>query len=352
MKEKVLTYNIVKELGLDKISVITADMLEGYTTIGYSAFLACTGLTSITIPNSVTSIGDWAFSGCSGLTSVTISGGVTAIELGAFCGCRSLTSIEIPNTITSIGYNAFDGCSGLKSVHTSDIAAWCAISFENHLANPLYYAHNLYLNSKLITDLVIPNSVTSIGNYAFENCSGLTGELVIPNSVTSIGHSTFYYCRGLKSITIPNGITSIGTNVFFGCSGLTSVKIGNSVTSIGCSAFCYCTDLASVTIGDKTYKKQTVTNGKCKAYKAFKSDMTCRDFQYKEGETYEFDGTPELCRCGFHASLCLLDVFNYYYGKLGKDIVVHEVELEGVSDKKREDSKVVANKIKIGKRIL
>ena len=80
--------------------------------------------------------------------------------------------------------------------------------------------------------------------------------------------------------------------------------------------------------------------------------MKCRGFQYKEGETYEFDGTPELCRCGFHACLNLADVFTYYCGKLGKDIVVHEVELEGVSDKKREDSKVVANKIKIGKRIL
>ena len=352
MEEKILTREVVKSLGLDKVSVITANMLSGYTSIGRYAFISC----------------------------------------------RGLTSIEIPNSVTSIGYNAFDGCSGLKSVHTSDIAAWCAISFESHLANPLYYAHNLYLNGKLITDLVIPNSVTSIGNYAFENCSGLTGELVIPNSVTSIGHGTFYYCtgltsvtipdsvtsigdyafyyctsltsvtisggvtaielgafcgcKGLKSITIPNGITSIGTNVFFGCSGLTSVKIGNSVTSIGDYAFCYCNSLPSVTIGDKTYENQTVTNGKCKAYKGFKSDMTCRGFQYKEGETYEFDGTPELCRCGFHASLCLLDVFNYYYGKLGKDIVVHEVELEGVSDKKQDDSKVVAKKITIGKRIL
>ena len=80
--------------------------------------------------------------------------------------------------------------------------------------------------------------------------------------------------------------------------------------------------------------------------------MTCRDFQYEEGETYEFEGEPELCRCGFHASLCLLDVFNYYYGRLGKDIVVHEVELEGVSNERKNDSKVVAKKITIGKRIL
>ena len=193
---------------------------------------------------------------------------------------------------------------------------------------------------------------TSIGNYAFSFCTDLTS-VTIPNSVTSIGNSAFYYCSRLTSITIPNSVTSIGDYAFFKCTRLTSVMIGNSVISIGDKAFYSCTGLTSVTIEDKTYKKQTVTNGKCKAYKAFKSDMTCRDFQYKEGETYEFDGTPELCRCGFHASLCLLDVFNYYYGKLGKDIIVHEVELEGVSNEMCEcDSKIVAKKITIGKRIL
>ena len=89
-----------------------------------------------------------------------------------------------------------------------------------------------------------------------------------------------------------------------------------------------------------------------KNYKGFDKDLKCRDFQYEEGKTYEYEGEPELCMFGFHAALCLLDVFNYYYGRLGKDIVVHEVELEGVSDKKREDSKVVAKKITIGKKIL
>ena len=282
MKEKILTYNIVKELGLDKVSVITADMLDGYTSIGYAAFT----------------------------------------------GCKSLASIEIPNSITSIRYDAFLGCTHLTSVHTSDIAAWCAISFDTYLVNPLYYAHNLYLNGKLITDLVIPNSVTSIGDSAFSDCYGLT------------------------SVTIPYSVTSIGEGAFAGCSGLTSVTIGNSVTSIGDSAFSDCYGLTSVTIGDIEYKPKTVINSKCKAYKAFNTDMKCRGFQYKEGETYEFDGEPKLCKCGFHACLNLADVFNYYDGELGKDVVVYEVKLEGVSYERQFDSKVVAKKITIGKRIL
>ena len=106
-------------------------------------------------------------------------------------------------------------------------------------------------------------------------------------------------------------------------------------------------------MGDKKYKFQTITDGKCKAYKAFRANMTCRNFQYEEGETYEFEGEPELCTCGCHASLCLLDVFNYYWGKIDKDVVVYEVELEGVSAERcKYESKVVAKKITIGKRIL
>ena len=305
MKEKILTYNIVKELGLDKVSVITADMLDGYTSIGYAAFT----------------------------------------------GCKSLASIEIPNSITSIGYDAFLGCTHLTSVHTSNIAAWCAISFDSYLANPLYYAHNLYLNGKLITDLVIPNSVTSIAERAFFSCNSLTS-VTIPNGVTSIGGSAFDGCSGLTYVTIDNSITSIGDHAFFSCNSLTSVTIGNSITSVGNNAFYGCSGLTSVTIGDKTYENQKVTNGKCKAYKAFNTDMKCRGFQYKEGETYEFDGEPKLCKCGFHACLNLADVFNYYDGELGKDVVVYEVKLEGVSYERQFDSKVVAKKITIGKRIL
>ena len=114
-----------------------------------------------------------------------------------------------------------------------------------------------------------------------------------------------------------------------------------------------CKKLRTIVFGNKTYETQKVINGKCKAYKAFNADLTCREFQYEEGKTYEIEDNPKLCERGFHACLTLTDVFIYYSGELGKDMVVHEVELENViEDRNKDDSKVVAKKITIGKRIL
>ena len=134
----------------------------------------------------------------SSLKSVTVTGG--NILYGAFDCCSNLTSITIPDSVTSIGEYAFYYCTGLTSVYITDLAAWCGISFGNSEANPLNYAHNLYLNGKLVTDLVIPDSVTSIGYEAFSGCTGLTS-VTIPDSVTSIGKFAFYGCTGLTSIT-------------------------------------------------------------------------------------------------------------------------------------------------------
>lgn len=172
---------------------------DNMAIIGYKAFYNCDGLTNISIPGSVTRIAGWAFINCSNLTSVMIENGVASIGSEAFRDCNSLTSITIPDSMTRIYQFAFYGCSGLTEVHITNLAAWCKIEFDNSMSNPLYYAHNLYLNGKLITDLVIPDGVTLIGDYAFYNCGGLIS-VTISNSVGGIGEFAFTGCENMISV--------------------------------------------------------------------------------------------------------------------------------------------------------
>ncbi|MCQ2311253.1 MAG: leucine-rich repeat protein [Paludibacteraceae bacterium] len=250
--DSVTTIGVYAFYGCSGLTSITIPI--SVTTIGSSAFEGCSSLTSVTIPNSVTTIGDNAFSSCSGLTSVTIGNSVTTIGDNAFSSCSGLTSVTIPSSVTTIGDGAFDYCSGLtKTNYTGTIANWCKIKFDYSSANPIYYSHNFYINDVEVKDLVIPQGVDTIGDYAFSSCSGLTS-VTIGNSVTTIGNYAFYGCSGLTSITIPSSVTKIGYCAFESCSGLTSVIIGNSVTTIGYCAFESCSGLTSITIPSSVTK--------------------------------------------------------------------------------------------------
>ena len=230
-------------------SLTSVTIGNGVTSIGYSAFSGCSGLTSVIIGTGVTSIESYVFEGCSSLTSVTIPDSVTSIGNYAFYGCSGLTSVTIGNGVTSIGYYAFLGCSNITRIYYSgDITGWLNIEGLDDLMSYVSSGCKLYIDDTKVEELVIPDEVTSIPDYAFQNLTDITS-VTIPDSVTSIGEDAFYNCSSLQSVTIGNGVTSIGNNAFSGCSSLTSVTIPDSVTSIGQYAFSSCSGLTSVTIG-------------------------------------------------------------------------------------------------------
>ncbi|MCQ2367875.1 MAG: leucine-rich repeat protein [Kiritimatiellae bacterium] len=243
---------------IDCSSLISITIPDSVTTIGSSAFYGTPfynnqpdGLvilgngclykykgncpSSVTIPDSVTTIGSNAFADCSSLTSVTIPDSVTTIGSGAFSYCSSLTSVTIPNSVTEIGSEAFRGCSSLTS-----------ITIPNSVTT---IGSGAFSDCSSLTSITIPNSVTTIGSSAFEYCSSLKS-VTIPNSATTIGKRAFYYCSSLASITIPDGVTSIGDSAFYYCSSLASITIPDGVTSIGDYAFYRCSSLTTITIPD------------------------------------------------------------------------------------------------------
>ncbi|MBE5752245.1 MAG: leucine-rich repeat domain-containing protein [Clostridiales bacterium] len=261
------------------------------TTIGSGAFAWCENLTSVTIGDSVTTIGNRAFEDCENLTSVTIPDSVTTIGYSAFQDCENLTSVTIGNSVTEIGEETFYGCRNLTSVYyTGNIVGWCGISGLSALMSQDV---DLYINNEKVVDLVVPDDVEKINDYAFAYCDSLTS-VTLPDSVMMIGQNAFYGCpdelftiyenvkylgnevnpyyalietvaNTYSSYTIQKQTKVIADYAFAHCDTLTSVTIPDSVTTIGNKAFAYCYNLTSVTIPDSV-----AAMGECAFY-------CCRD---------------------------------------------------------------------------
>ncbi|MDD6645728.1 MAG: leucine-rich repeat protein [Oscillospiraceae bacterium] len=281
-------------------------------------------INKVVIENGVTNIGAWAFYGFTSLTDVTIPDSVTSIGDFAFSSCTSLTGVTIPNSVTSIGDSAFSGCKCLTKIEVD----------EN---NKTYSSLNGNLYDKSQTELIqyavgkedisfkIPDSVTSIGNWAFSHCTSLTG-VTIGDSVTSIGKGAFDGCTSLTSITISDSVTIIKDYAFCECTSLTDVTIPDSVTSIEYRAFDGCTSLTSVTIpsnvtsiGNRAfgyYEDDIFSSEKVEGFTIYGYNDTLAEIYAKDngfsfvslGDVTEFSGVTGDCIWTYYVSTNTLAV--------------------------------------------
>lgn len=281
------TYTVVGIGTCTDTDIVIASTYERFTitNIERYAFQNCTHLTSVTIGNGVTSIGPYAFSGCNNLKSVTIGNSVTNIGIATFSGCNSLERITLPFVGESekkendtyqypLGYifgtEKYDGGISTQQYYyerTTEITEWYTryyipVSLKSVTITGGNILYGAFYNCSGLTNIVIPYSITSIGDSAFRGCSALTS-IIIPNSVTSIGVAAFYECSSLTNITIPDGVISIGGSAFNGCYALTCIEIPNSVATIGSYAFYLCNGLTNITIPNKVTSIEKYTFGSC-----------------------------------------------------------------------------------------
>ena len=265
-------------------NLITITIPDGVTSIGKEAFYACYNLTSITLPfvgntkdGTKNTRFDYIFGGHYGdistsLKTVVITGGTTIADY-AFSDCSGLTSITIPDSVTTIGFGAFEGCSSLESIVLPFVGKtkdgtdklYLGYIFGEYLryfndAVPASLKNvvitggttigpSAFSGCRSLTSIKLPDGLTTIGSYAFEDCSALTN-ITIPENVKIISRQAFYNCRGLTSIKLPDNLTTIASLAFYNCRGLTSIKLPDNLTAIADSAFEGCSGLTSITIPD------------------------------------------------------------------------------------------------------
>ena len=245
-------------------SLSTLVMTENLKSIGDEAFYGCTSLGALNFPESLISLGTSAFSGCTAISELVIPKNLTTIGYAAFFGCKALTSVEFNGGVT-IGNNAFYDCSSISKVNVDSIENWFANSFGNSQSNPIVHSGKLYVNDKLLTELVVPVGITSISGYAFYNCSSIE-KVVFSKDVTSVGIYAFAGCAikcaeipafaiekinvaNLREVVIISG-DNVPADAFSGCTSLTRVEFADSIKTIGERAFYGCSFLRSIVLAE------------------------------------------------------------------------------------------------------
>lgn len=263
-----------------EVSIPASFIYNGSTyqveAIGSKAFLNCSGLTKVVLPEGVLRIGGYAFSGCKALAAVVFPESLTSIQAYAFSGCTSLKTASVPNRVEQIGAYAFMGCSGLaevslgsglkelvsgafndctslQRVNLVDLAAYCSVKVAGNSvvgasSNPFKYATTLSINGVETKELVIPDGVAEISDCAFFGCNAIES-LVVPHSVERIGKCSFFECQGLSSIELGEGIQTIDENAFDGCTALGELSLPDKTATIGNYAFNRCNSLTEVVFG-------------------------------------------------------------------------------------------------------
>lgn len=286
---KEYTVTAIGESAFFQRNITSITFPNSITSVGRAAFYCCSLLDSVVLPEKVTVIGDMLFANCTSLRRVVIPEGLTLIDNSAFNSCYSLDSLIIPNSVTRIedwafalckgltyvemsrgltyvGRGAFGDCSALNTVIIPDLSSWSMINFGDYNSNPLTTTKTLKINNEEIRDLVIPDDVTYIGDYAFRGCTNITS-VTMGENVTKIGTSAFYGCKNCASITIGENVTSIGSWAFYGCSAMTSLtSLPRKVPSTTSNSF------------DSAIKDQAILYVPSAALEAYSSKAPWSDF--------------------------------------------------------------------------